>query len=242
MLCALRYCLQPDIHIIILVLDNENVEISDKRCSQGGTVFRTNSLSTCKIEIVTMICFRRNQHKLKSSLENQTGFERLKHIFSMIAKFLSTWPLTTLPSTAQLKSHDLSLQHISSIVGKSTRLSLSHSNFYELSKLPQITLRLNENFSRTMHRSLSRSFSFSHVITFSCQTRRSRLLTMSMVTSPTFVAPCALRKFLTRSCSFGTLSARIALRSVLSDDALRIEKTAGQHFCKGERDEEDFQV
>lgn len=48
------------------------------------------------------------------------------------------------------------------------------------------------------------------------------LHTMSTVTSPTLVAPCCLRKLLTRSCSFGILSARTFLRSVeVSDNGLR---------------------
>lgn len=60
-------------------------------------------------------------------------------------------------------------------------------------------------------------------------------LTMSTVTSPTLVAPCALRKFLTRSCSFGILSAKIALKSVLSLETLRAHvMMAGQYFCNRE--------
>lgn len=58
-------------------------------------------------------------------------------------------------------------------------------------------------------------------------------LTMSTVTSPTFVAPCALRKFLTRSCSFGILSAKMPFKSVLSELMLRTHvMTAGQYFCE----------
>lgn len=57
-------------------------------------------------------------------------------------------------------------------------------------------------------------------------------LTMSTVTSPTFVAPWALRKFLMRSCSFGILSAMMPFRSVLSAEMLRTHVTiAGQYFC-----------
>lgn len=59
-----------------------------------------------------------------------------------------------------------------------------------------------------------------------------RLLTISTLTSPTFVAPCALRKFLTRSCSFGILSARIPLKSVLSAEMFRTHVAiAGNNLC-----------
>lgn len=61
---------------------------------------------------------------------------------------------------------------------------------------------------------------------------------MSTVTSPTLVAPWALRKFFTRSCSFGIFSERTALKSV-SVEALRAaEMSAGQYFCAREGKEQ----
>lgn len=58
--------------------------------------------------------------------------------------------------------------------------------------------------------------------------------TMSTVTSPTLVDPCCLRKALTRSCSFGILSARTFFRSVeasLNDLKNMVEVI----FCKKEK-------
>lgn len=74
-------------------------------------------------------------------------------------------------------------------------------------------------------------------------------LTMSTVTSPTFVEPWALRKFLMRSCSFGILSAKMPFKSVLSAEIFRetLVMMAGQYFClraerkiRKEKDEDIF--
>ena len=58
--------------------------------------------------------------------------------------------------------------------------------------------------------------------------------TISTVTSPTLVDPCCLRKALTRSCSFGILSARTFFKSVeasLNDLKNMVEVI----FCKKEK-------
>lgn len=64
---------------------------------------------------------------------------------------------------------------------------------------------------------------------------------MSTVTSPTLVAPCALRKTLTRSCSFGILSAKMPFKSVLSFEMFRTHvMSAGQYFCNREDEQNLF--